>query len=57
MHCKEHLQERGLSHIYSDANFNHYYRKFKCAGGNAWTTALKAADWIIYYTQAGRKAA
>lgn len=57
-YCKEFLQMQGYEGIYSEKEFEHYYRKHNCAGGNAFAVGMNAGDYILlnYFAdvQAGR---
>jgi uncharacterized UPF0160 family protein len=46
-YCIEHLESRSLSHVIDKSIFEHYYRKFNGAWGNAWHVGLSAADMMI----------
>lgn len=46
-YCIDHLNSRNLSHVYDKKTFEHYYRKFNGAWGNAYLVGLKAADMMI----------
>jgi hypothetical protein len=45
------LQQLELQMIFSNTDFEHYYRKNNCAFGNAYITGLKAADFMISKNQ------
>lgn len=45
--CKEHLQNLSLAHLFTDADFNHVYRKRQGSQANTYNFGLKAADFII----------
>ena len=47
-HCKEYLQSKSLDAYYNSTDFNHIYRKFNGAQGNAFSIGLSAADYIIF---------
>lgn len=47
-YCREQLQNLNLLHYYSEAKFNHVYRKQNGAQGNAWIIGLNAADYILF---------
>lgn len=46
-YCKEFLQGLLLIQYYTDAKFEHVYRKQNGANGNAWVIGSNAADFII----------
>ena len=46
-YCIEHLNGRNLSAFFNKADFEHIYRKFNGANGNAFSIGLSAADFII----------
>jgi hypothetical protein len=46
-YCSKYLQERGAGYYFNEQHFNHIYRKFNGANGNAWMIGLMAADFII----------
>ena len=46
-HCKDYLQNLNLSEYFNTTDFEHIYRKFNGAQGNAFSIGLHAADFII----------
>jgi hypothetical protein len=46
--CKDFLNSRNLSQYFNSADFEHIYRKFDGANGNAFSIGLSAADFIIF---------
>lgn len=46
-HCKDYLQSRSLIAYFNSKDFEHIYRKFNGAQGNAFSIGLNAADYII----------
>ncbi len=46
-HCKEYLDSLNLSAYYNSTHFEHIYRKFNGAQGNAFSIGLNAADFIL----------
>lgn len=45
--CREHLQSRGLLHVFNPSIFQYYYRKHNGAQGNAFLIGLNTADMMI----------
>lgn len=50
-HCKDYLHTRELSQYFNSTDFNHIYRKFNGAQGNAFSIGLTAADYIIIHAK------
>ena len=46
--CMQHLKDRQLDGVYKECDFEHYYRKHKGSGANAFMFGLKAADFMIF---------
>jgi len=46
-HCKDYLDRFDCSHYYNSSDFEHIYRKFNGAQGNAFSIGLDAADYIL----------
>lgn len=49
-YCNEYLQTLSLDNIFSQALFNHYYRKNHGYMGNPYLVGLNAADLMIRET-------
>ncbi len=47
-YCKEQLQNLQLSQYFNAKDFEHIYRKYNGAQGNAFFVGLNAADFIIH---------
>jgi hypothetical protein len=46
-HAKDFLQQLSLTHIFSQKDFEHYYRKHGGAWGNAFHTGIGAAEFMM----------
>lgn len=45
--CKQYLQDLSIQNIFSEKEFNTYYRKNNGGSGNAFSVGLKVADSLI----------
>ena len=50
-HCKEFLKNMQCLQYYNTKDFEHIYRKFNGAVGNAFSIGIDAADFIIIHAK------
>lgn len=46
-YCIDYLNQRNSAHAFNFSTFNHYYRKFNGAWGNAYSVVMSAGDMMI----------